>query len=337
MREIVPLPEITPLEETPAYIIGVANFHGRMVPILDLNRRFGHSPQSYHLNDAVVILEHAGDTVGLLVNEVRNVREVASEEILPLPSYGSSTQPDARFLTGLIPSGDQIVMLLALEKLLHGSDLRTVGPIGEESVTSSASDARCPEAMADGLVLEGRSKAFFPDATSEERSELRERARSLAQPLEMQEPDDLLSLVVVRLAEEYFAIRLRTIREFAELSTVTPVPCCPKHVTGLMNLRGDLITVLEITGSLGLLPAREQSKRKVVVLKSAELAAGVLVDDVLDVLAVSSSDIMFAPTNAEGISREYLQGTLMYGTRMLSLIDLNMLLTQQSLIVNENL
>ena len=316
MREIVPLPEVVRLDGTPGYVVGVVNYRGQIVPIVDLNLRFGHAPSPYRLADSVVILERGDIVVGMIVNEVRNVRDIAPDERTPVPEYGTDAPSDARFLTGLLKSGEQIVMLLHLENLLH-----------------------LPESLNDRLdaaemVPPSETGAFCPDADPAERAMFRERAVLLAQPLENQEQTGLLPLVVVRIGTEYFGIELSGIREFAQLSSVTPVPCCPAHIVGLMNLRGDLITLVEISGALGLPSERGRTDRTVVVMQSADLAAGALVDAVLDVTYLPPAERTLTAARTPG--REYLQGTAPYGTQILSLIDLPSLLLQETLIVNEN-
>ena len=325
--EIVFLPELIPLEETPAYIVGVVNLRGRIVPIIDLNLRFGHPAQRFRLEDCIVFLELAGIAVGIIVNEVQNARDIMPDERLPIPSYGTEThgtethgtetQPDAQFLTGLAKLDERIVMLLHLENLLRLAPDLNKWRGGAEILPPLGSDAFCPE------------------ASPEERAVFRERARTLAPSTASEEVTGRLPLAVVRLGEEFFGIELQAIREFAEVGSITPVPCCPPHIVGQMNLRGDLMTLLDITGALGLPPLRGQAGRKVVIVNSVELGAGVLVDEVRDVLTLHASDITPASAAARAPGREYLRGTALHGTQMLSLIDLPALLKRESLIVNE--
>jgi purine-binding chemotaxis protein CheW len=316
VREIVPLPAFIPLDETPLYVVGVANLRGQIVPLIDLNLRFGYPPQRYRLEDCVVVLEQAETVVGLIVNEVRNVRDVAPAERLAVPSYGVEAPPEARFLTGLMPSGDQIVMLLHLEKLLRLADDVHELPGVEEIPSVAPSDTH------------------LPAVTPQEIAVFRERALQLAQVLERPEGEGSTPLVVVRLGDEFFGVELQSIREFSDVGSVTPIPCCPDHILGLMNLRGELITVLDIAGSLGLPPVRTRADRKIVILNGSEPGVGVLVDEVLEVFTLSAKMLSALPT-ARPPDREYLQGAMPYGERMLSLLDLPSLLMQQNLIVNE--
>ncbi len=315
MREIVPLPEIIPLEETPAYVVGVVNLRGRIVPVIDLNLRFGHLPQPCRMEDCVVVLEWAGSAFGIIVDTVQNVHDIAQNEIAPIPSYGGEARVAPQFLTGLVKLGEQVVMLLHLESLL------CLSQSPKERRGTGESDPRV------------KSNAFCSDATPEEKAVFRERALSLAQPPEDQDQAGLLPIALVRLSDELFGIDLQVIREFVELRNVTPVPCCPEHIVGQMNLRGDIITLIDIADALGLPPTRGRSGRKVVVVNNVEMGAGVLVDEVLDVLYLRAADV--APATAGMPGQEYLRGTAPYESKMLTLLDLPALLLRDSLIVNE--
>jgi len=305
------------LEETPGCVAGAINLRGQVVPIVDLNRRFGHMPQSYRMEDCVVLLEQADRLIGIIVNEVRNVRGVAPSERFPVPVFGGDAPLDTRFVTGLIQSGSQIVMLLDAEKLLRLSEDISELPGGVETAQLEAADE------------------FLRQATSQERAVFRERAAVLALPLDMGERAASTQVVVVRLGEEFFGIGLQVIQEFAELLRVTPIPCCPNHVVGLMNLRGNLITVLDISESLGL-SVQVRADRKIVVMNSPQGQVGVLVDEVLQVLGLQAAELLPVLPANRAPGREYLQGTVPYGSKMLSLLDLPVLLMQQNLIVNES-
>jgi len=113
------------------------------------------------------------------------------------------------------------------------------------------------------------------------------------------------------------------------------VPCCPAHVVGQMNLRGDLITLMDIAGALGLPAASGSAGRKVVVMNCAPLGAGVLVDEVLDVLYLRATDVAPAAAAAHAPGQEYLRGTAAHASRLLTLLDLPRVLARNDLIVNE--
>ena len=318
VREIIALPEITPLEETRAYIAGVINLRGQIVPIIDLNLRLGYLRHRWKEEDNIVLVDRAGSLFGIVVNEVINVCDNAGAYVEPLPAYTLEAQPEAQFLTGLLKLDGGLIMLLNLEMLLTCPPDLTASRDSEPSVSSG------------GLDVTGS------ETTLEERAVFRRRAQNLAVVSASANEDVLLPHAVVRLRGELFGIDLRSIREFAEMRTVTPIPCCPMHVVGQVNLRGDLITLIDITDILGLQPDRSQIDKRVVVANDAGLRVGVLVDAVLGVIYLDAADLKLAASESTTeAGRTYLEGAVPYESRMLTVLNLTSLLMHKSLLVNE--
>jgi len=329
VREIIWLPELTPLAQAPFSIVGVVNLRGKVVPIVDLNVRLGQGRQPCRVQDSVIVLEEAGTLIGIIVNEVRRVRSIAEAEMEAAPSSlspGRGEEPAARFLAGVAKVEDDIIMLLHLENLL-----RLPGNPGDMAPAEPEGERPAPAA----------ERSFCPEATPEERAIFRERARSLRQPLASQDFAGLIPLAVVGLNGEYFGIDLEIVREFSVLRAVTPVPCCPEYVVGQMNLRGDILTLVDIRAALNM-PftnvhngTSDNPTGKVVVVQTDALKVGVLVDDVFDVRNLQPSEIHAVPAAAQSLSEEYLKGTAPCGAKMLSILDLPKILTQGALTVNE--
>ena len=316
MREILWLPELTPLEEAPAYIAGVANLRGRIVPVIDLHIRFGHSPPRYRTEDSVVVLERDNTQIGMLINDVRNVWEIGPDQLEPAPSYGRGSEIRSRFLAGVAKAHDSIVMVLNLEHLIQLPD--ALDEIeGDEDTPSVAAD-----------------REFCPEATIEERAVFRERARSLARPLETHDSAGRVPLAVVQLNGEFFGVDLGVVREFASIRTVTPVPCCPPHVVGQMNLRGDILTLVDIRTLLNM-PVPALAGGKVVVVHLGDLRVAVPVEEVLDVLYLPPDDVREVPSAVQAASADYFKGMAPYGGKMLGILDLPRILTDERLVVSE--
>ncbi len=317
VREVVPLPEIYRLEETPSYIAGVVNLRGRIVPIIDLLLRFGYSSQANSITDSILVLEHADKVVGILVNDVQ-IGDIGEEEVVSESVYELKTEEvrEAPFLRGVIKWGDKVAMRVHLENVL------------ELSLDPGAQPGALP------------SPAVKFHYTEEENVVFRDRAHRLAQPAEEEGLAERLALAVVRVGREFFGIELHTIREFVDLRHVAPIPCCPPHIVGQTSLRGDLITVIDIADALGLPPRSDVEDRQLMVMQDPQLAAGVIVDELLNVLYLPVADVDSLPsTNRKGaneLGRDHLRGTTTHGSRTLTLIDLPALLKHESLHVNEN-
>ena len=319
---IAPLSELQHVEQTARHVVGVANLRGVVVPVIDLNLKLGYPKQSYALSDCLVFLELGEKKVGIIVNEALNVIEVGPHEILStsmLEDVGEATcpHPSTNLIQGFLQSGPDVVMVLNLDNLVQ-IGFKPTDPNFEESELIPPSP---------GL--------FSPDSSLEDRTQFRDRSLSLTKPIDTEEQDGWISIAVVRLGPEYFGFELPTIQEFAELQSVTPVPCCPPHIVGQMNLRGNLITVIDISEALGLQRVPPPETRKVVVLNDQRLFVGVVVDDLVDVLRLDQPDLHLISNSTQKADALHFRGTTTFDSKICCLIDLSVLVTKGGLAVNE--
>lgn len=337
VREIVRLPEITPMEDAPVFILGVMNVRGRVVPVLDLNCRLGRLPQEhYRLADSVVVLEQSGRLLGLLVNDVREVTALDETDMERMPSFEEFEPRRYRFIQCVAKLGEALVMLLAPQHLLHVYPLE-VAEGGEE------------HGVEGGEVLTARRR-FNPEGGAAEQTVFRERARRLMQVPEQQILQNLISLAVVRLHDALLGVDLTMVAGFAKVRHVTPIPCCPEHIAGSMNLRGDVLTLVDISRILGLsvkvsgIVERAEGRGgggkvaevdKVVIVPMGRFEVGVLVQDVVDIIHLQKTKMAAAPTAASALRKEHLQGAIPYGKKMLGVLDVQAILADPALLVNE--
>lgn len=306
--EIAWLPELTPAEEAPSHIAGVVNLRGKIEPVMNLGLRLGHPPRRCRTSDRIVMLQADGVTMGAIVSDVSDVIGIPMTAIEPPPHYDGETPPAIHFLAGNAKVGAEIVMLLDVQRLIHAP-----APVS-------------PGVSASPLIY------FCPDATDEERAVFRTRAHSLMQTTQRPEAAERIPLSIVRLGEECFGVGLDAVREFSHLRRVTAIPCCPPHIAGNMNLRGDILTLADIRGLLNIPPG--SAAAEVMVVEAGELSIGVPVDQVLEVIYLRPTDIASLPAAHEE-KNEYCKGVARYGEGMVSILDIEKILTQGGLEVEE--
>jgi purine-binding chemotaxis protein CheW len=138
---------------------------------------------------------------------------------------------------------------------------------------------------------------------------LKTRARLLAQePEQVVETEAALEVVEFRLAQERYGIESSYIREVYPLKEITPVPCTPSFVVGIINLRGQILSVIDLKKFFNL-PDQEVASQKVIVAHTPEMELGILVDMVLGVRNVPASQIQPSLfTSSSGIAETYLRG-----------------------------
>ncbi|KOR34196.1 MULTISPECIES: chemotaxis protein CheW [Planktothricoides] len=176
---------------------------------------------------------------------------------------------------------------------------------------------------------------FCPEATLEERAIFRERAANLILASDRQDIAGLMSLAVVMLNGEYFGLDLNLVREFTEIRQITPVPCCADFILGNMNLRGEIVTLVDIRQFLNLSGDGVNDVAKAMVVHLKDIVAGITIDEVCDVIYLQPYEIKAAPTSGHSGNNEYLRGTAPYRDKILGLIDFNKMITEHELVVNQ--
>ena len=111
----------TALANAPAYIKGVVNLRGTIVPIVDMRIKFSLGEPTYDQFTVVIILNVGGRVVGVVVDGVSDVIGLAAEQMRPAPEFSASF--DTRYIMGLGTIDDRMLILIDIEKLMSSSDM----------------------------------------------------------------------------------------------------------------------------------------------------------------------------------------------------------------------
>src|SRR5882672_9939000 len=114
----------TRIASTPAFIKGVINLRGNIVPIIDLRVKFGLAEQGINTQTVVIVLNIAKRTVGVVVDGVSDVLAIADTEIKPAPELSGAL--DTRYLQGLATVGGQMMIMIDIERLMTSRDMSIV-------------------------------------------------------------------------------------------------------------------------------------------------------------------------------------------------------------------
>lgn len=304
--EVVWLPELTAIEESPSHIVGIFSQRGQIVPVIDLNLRFGHPPQPYQTTNQVVVLEFEENFIGLIVSEVCEVIYIDSQIIRSIPEFDKSSEKHAHFVTGEIRVNDDLVMLLDVSQL-------TFSPSHFEPTSSV-------------------SHSFFQQTSANEAAIYHARAIALMESV-VEDDAAHLSLFVIELGGEHFAIELQSVQEFCDITVPREIPCCPPHILGVISLRGNLLTLLDISSILNLPPAKNSTKAIITHLK--EQLVAVAVDKLNDVLYLREDALQSTSASNEQHKIE-IKGTVPYAGKMIAVLDLPALLARHEWVVDEN-
>ena len=167
----------------------------------------------------------------------------------------------------------------------------------------------------------------------ETRRILKARAQALGQKLEQAEAiGERIEVVEFVLAQESYAVESQHVRDVYPLEQLTPLPCTPAYVLGIVNLRGEILSVIDIKKFFDLPEKGLTDLNKVIVLESGSMRFGILADVIIGVRAISLTDIQPSLPTLTGIREEYLKGVTPDRTVIL---DAEKLLADEQIIVQE--
>ncbi len=139
--------------------------------------------------------------------------------------------------------------------------------------------------------------------------------------------DVVLQWVTYRLGDETYGINVMQVQEVLRYTEIAPVPGAPEYVLGIINLRGNVVTVIDTRSRFGLPPSDTTDNTRIVIIESDEQVVGILVDSVAEVVYLKSSEIDSAPNVGTEESAKFIQGVSNRDGELLILVDLNKLLS----------
>ncbi|MCD6119114.1 purine-binding chemotaxis protein CheW [bacterium] len=131
VQEIIGLMDVTEVPQTPDFVRGVVNLRGKVIPVVDMHRKFGLTETDDTELTCIIVVqvvrESGAIVMGVIVDEVSEVLDIEGSQIEPPPSFGASV--DTSFILGMGKVGDTVMMLLDLDRVLSGEDLDAVREI----------------------------------------------------------------------------------------------------------------------------------------------------------------------------------------------------------------
>jgi purine-binding chemotaxis protein CheW len=127
VKEIKGYTPVTKIPNMPSHIKGVLNLRGTIVPIVELRMRFGMPTIDYTAFTVIIVVVVRDRIMGLVVDSVSDVLNINEKDIQPPPEFGEKV--DVRFLNGIGNSGDKLIALLEMDRLLSDGDLQDAAAV----------------------------------------------------------------------------------------------------------------------------------------------------------------------------------------------------------------
>lgn len=298
VQEIVQVPEqITEVPNTPSHVLGVMTLRNRLLPLVSLREMFGlPSLGVSEANKIVVVALDAGQSVGVVMDSVKEVLRVSGSVIDPMPALlaRSGNLGEIEAICRL-QQGRRLVSILSAEKMFNSSDIRAV-----------AVDAAVGE----------------PGDMAEETS----RGRGGV-------ADDEEQFVAFRLMNEEYGVPIDAVQEIVRVpDELTKVPKTPDFIEGVVNLRGVVLPVIDQRRRFGLPAIERNDRQRIMVYTIRGVRTGFIVDSVSEVMRIPASVIGPAPSLSDEQQRLIRRvANIEKQKRMILLLDVDQLLDVKEL------
>lgn len=146
-----------------------------------------------------------------------------------------------------------------------------------------------------------------------------------------------LKMITFRLGSDRYGVSLSMVREIQRAGRITPVPTAPDFVSGVINLRGSILSVVDIRVFFNLPSVVMGEETRILVVEDEGLIVGILVERVDEIVDVSMEGVKPPLSLDKGITEDYIQGIATHRGEMLIIIDLERILKNPRLVVEENI
>ncbi|MAG36194.1 MAG: chemotaxis protein CheW [Dehalococcoidia bacterium] len=124
VREIIRMQDITEVPRTPSFVEGVINLRGKIIPVVDLRKRFGFATVQHDQDSRIMVVDTGGQDVGMIVDSVTEVLRITDDAVEPPSSV--VTEANADYLRGIIKLTDRLIILLDLDRVLSAEEKTTL-------------------------------------------------------------------------------------------------------------------------------------------------------------------------------------------------------------------
>lgn len=140
---------------------------------------------------------------------------------------------------------------------------------------------------------------------------------------------EVVQVVSFHLSTEEYGVDISQVQEIIRMVEITHVPRAPRFMEGVINLRGQLIPIIDLRTRFGMQRTEHTKSTRIVVTEIGSKMVGIIVDSVSEVLNIPIEQVEDAPEMIAGVGTEYIQGVGKVNDRLIILLDLTMVMTDQ--------
>jgi len=149
--------------------------------------------------------------------------------------------------------------------------------------------------------------------------------------LDPNEKGNIVQLIIFTLGDEEFGAAIKQIREIIKVGSITLIPDSPDFIKGITNVRGEISVLINLKARFFMQEKKEFPSKHIIITDQKKNLFGLMVDEVTEVLRIPEREIKPTPELVTRIDRKYISGVITLENRMIMLLDLSMVLSDEEL------
>lgn len=149
---------------------------------------------------------------------------------------------------------------------------------------------------------------------------------------QLAERTPIIQLIVFNLAGEEYAAEIGQIKEIIKVETITSIPDSPDFIKGVINLRGNIVVIMDLKYRFSLRTEKEVKSKNIIISREEKNPYGLIVDEVTEVLRIPETEIKAPPELVAKIDKKYVSGVVTIANRLIILLDLVKVLSISDLV-----
>ncbi|MFK7882315.1 chemotaxis protein CheW [Roseobacter sp.] len=137
------------------------------------------------------------------------------------------------------------------------------------------------------------------------------------------ESPETIELLTFQIADQEYSLDIMSVREIRGWTRTTPLPHAPTYMKGVINLRGTVLPVMDLSERLGLNPQKQTDRNVIIVVNHDDVMTGLLVDAVSDIIALTADDLQPPPEMQAGATPNVVSSLTLIDERMIRVLDLS--------------
>lgn len=317
VMEIIQLPALTIPEKLPENIAGLLNLRGNIISVIDPSKLLGIKQTELKTDYQALIINNNNQKFGIIAHSVDEVLKLERSQLEPLPY-----KPKEKIISGIYKHNEKLVAFFDIKAVLK--NIENIEVNLTELNTSS-------DVITDYFPSDEQSKFKFLKRAEKLKKEI----RNVTDDITYQEN----YFISFCLNNETYCINLKYVKEITKLKLVNlaPVPCVPEFINGIINLRGEFITLVDIKYFLDIEKTPATDKTKIIVLKISDIHLGIMVDDVFNIENIPGSKMNLNVQNKYEKNKYTLAEVLLSDNKLMYVFDIKKFIEDERLFIEDSI